>query len=145
MLALSLPNGFATEQQLAVVQVVPELVSPSAARPERTSLVTIELTIVPVILQVFILHDFKLFRIRTYGIEAVSLKTRDLNSFRMRTYEKQCPNWFRMRTYKKWGGYPALIIFALFCSSQDLNLLIFMLLQILWQKYRGGVGSSRER
>ena len=56
-------------------------------------------------LQVFILHNFKSLRMRTYKLGMGLLKTGGLNSFRIRTYVRSSPNWGVMNTYKKWGGW----------------------------------------
>ncbi len=51
--------------------------------------------------QVFIMRDFKPFRIRTYEPSMGVLKTGDLNSFRIRTYVRSSSNFCVMNTYKK--------------------------------------------
>ncbi len=80
------------------------VVSSSAGRSDSAPLVTRCLTPAQRGLQVFIIINLKSFRMRTYEPDQGSLKTRDLNSFRIRTYGKLIHNCFRIRTYKKLGG-----------------------------------------
>ncbi len=80
------------------------VVSSFAGRSDSAPLVTRWLGPTQERLQVFIIINFKSFRISTYEPEQGSLKTRDLNSFGIRTYGNVIHNCFRMRTYKKLGG-----------------------------------------
>ena len=80
------------------------VVSSFAGRSDSAPLVTRWLAPAQRGLQVFIIINFKSFRIRTYEPDKGSLKTRDLNSFRIRTYGKLIHNCFIINTYKKLGG-----------------------------------------
>lgn len=89
----------------------------------------------------FIMHDFKLFRIRTYKPELASLKRSDLNSSRMHTYGNVVRNPCGMRTYKKPGGaFLILHYFSLSSSLQNRNQPAFVLLRTLFAKTPGGGG-----